>query len=113
HLELGRIAAVVRAESRGAVLFGTTGSEDSTGYLGAFNFGRPPNLLDRYLELRIPSVELVDDDTCIPVVKFLRGPQQAKVGLWLFYAARPDEEAAARPALGAVPGVLVADPTPG
>ena len=111
HLELGRITAVVRGESHGAVLFGTTGSEDPSGYLGAFNFGRPPNLLDRYLGLRIPSLEVIDDDTCIPVVSFLAKPEPAKVGIWIFYAARPDEEAAARPALEAVPGVVVADPT--
>ena len=80
HLELGRITAVVRGESRGAVLFGTTGSEDATGYLGAFNFGRPPNLLDRYLELRISSLELVDDDTCIPVVAFLAHPGPRRSG---------------------------------
>ena len=112
HLELGRITAVVRGESRGAVLFGTTGSEDATGYLGAFNFGRPPNLLDRYLELRISSLELVDDDTCIPVVAFLAHPGPPKVGIWIFYAARPDEYAVGRPALEAVPGVVVADATP-
>ncbi len=111
HLDLGRITTVVRAASRGAVVFGTTGSEDPTGYLGAFNFGRPPNLLDQYLKLRIPSLDLIDDDTCVPVVSFLAAPEPAKVGIWLFYAARPDEEAAARPALEAVPGIILTDPT--
>jgi mannosyltransferase len=112
HLELGRIAALVEKDGRGDVVFGTTGSEDTTGYLGAFNFGRPPNLLDRYLELRVPSMTLVDDDTCIPVVSFLATPSAPRNGIWIFYAARPDEEALARPALEAVPGVVVADPAP-
>ena len=111
HLELGRVTTVVNRESRGAVLFGTTGSEDPTGYLGAFNFGRPANLLDRYLGLRVPSLDVVDDDTCIPVVSFLGAGGAPKVGIWLFYAARTDEEAAARPALEAVPGVRVEEPT--
>ena len=112
QLDLGRISSLVAKQARGAVLFGTTGSEDNTGNIGAFNFGRPPNLLDRYLQLRDPSVTLVDDDTCLPVVSFLATPAPARHGIWIFYAARPDEEALARPALAAVPGVLVADPAP-
>jgi mannosyltransferase len=111
HLALGHVTSVVRQASRGAVLFGTTGSEDPSGYLGSFDFGRPASLLDRYLQLRIPSLDLVDDDTCIPVVRFLATPAPPRYGLWLFYAARPDEKALARPALAAVPGVVVTDPT--
>jgi 4-amino-4-deoxy-L-arabinose transferase-like glycosyltransferase len=110
HLALGQVASAVRAQGRNAVLFGTTGSEDPSGYLGSFNFGRPPNLLDRYLQLRIGSLRLVDDDTCVPVVSFLAERAPPRHGLWIFYAARSDEAAVARPALNAVPGAKVEQP---
>ena len=53
------------------VLFGSTGFTLPGGYLGYFTFGRPPNLADRYLSLRIPSLTFVNDDACEPVVAFL------------------------------------------
>jgi hypothetical protein len=103
HLELGRVTSVVKAQSRGAVLFGTTGSQEVSGYLGAFNFGRPPGVFDKYLALRIPSLELVDDDTCVPVVSFLAGPVKPRYGIWIFYVARADEVEPGRRALTGVP----------
>jgi hypothetical protein len=112
HLDLGRITTLVRNQSRDSVLFGTTGSEDNTGNLGAFNFGRPPNLLDRYLQLRIGSLRLVDDDTCIPVVSFLRTPARPRFGIWIFYAARRDEEPLGLAALAAVAGATIEQPAP-
>ncbi|HWB22839.1 MAG TPA: glycosyltransferase family 39 protein [Gaiellaceae bacterium] len=112
HLDLNQITAAVRADSAGSVLFSTTGSQDTTGYLGAFNFGRPANLLDQYLKLRIPSIPLVDDDTCVPVVSYLASPSAPEHGIWIFYAARTDEETAASAAFAAAPGVTVAEPAP-
>ncbi len=112
QLELGTITSVVRGESRNAVLFSTVGTQDPAGYLGAFNFGRPPSVFDRYLGLRIPSLPEVDDDTCVPVVAFLAGPATPRVGLWVFYYARDDEGAPGRRALSGVPGTVLAEPLP-
>jgi 4-amino-4-deoxy-L-arabinose transferase-like glycosyltransferase len=99
RLELGRLTSAVRVEARDAVLFGATGSEDPSGYLGNLTFGRPPFLLDRYLGLRIGSLHVVDDDTCIPVVSFLADRSPARHGLWIFYVAPQDDLDTARRAL--------------
>ncbi len=112
RLDLNRITAAVRADSPGSILFGTTGTQDPSGYLGAFNFGRPANLLDRYLQLRIPSLALVNDDTCVPVVSFLAGPATAEHGIWVFYAAFTAQEAAAGAAFAVAPDVTVEEPAP-
>jgi hypothetical protein len=112
HLDLNQVTAAVRADSAGSILFGTTGSQDPTGYLGAFNFGRPPNLLDEYLKLRISSLPLVNDDTCVPVVSLLAGPSTPEHGIWIFYAWRTDEEAAAGAAFAVASGVTVEQPAP-
>jgi len=109
-LELDHITAVVRSQSSHAVLFGTAGTMDVTGFLGDLNFGRAPNLLDRYLSLRIPSLQLVNDDTCVPVVSYLRGSEPRRFGLFLFYANAPDQQAAAAAAFAKVPGVRVQVP---
>jgi 4-amino-4-deoxy-L-arabinose transferase-like glycosyltransferase len=107
---LGRVAAAVADRSDGAILFGTTGSTSNAATVGAFTFGRPANLFERYVSLRHPSVTVVDDDNCVPILAFLRGPAQPRRGLWVFYAARPGEERAAARALPRVPGVTVARP---
>ncbi|HEV2590881.1 MAG TPA: hypothetical protein VGU02_03210, partial [Gaiellaceae bacterium] len=109
-LQLNHVTEVVRAESSDAVLFGSAGTMDTTGFLGALNFGRGPNLLDRYLAMRIPSLQLVNDDTCVPVVAYLRGPQRARHGLFLFYANNPDAQAAASSAFAGIDGVRVTSP---
>ena len=109
RIQLDRLTSYVRGESRGAVLFGTTGSEDPSGYLGDLTFGRGPFLLDRYLSLRIGSLRLVDDDTCIPVVSFLAAPARPERGLWIFYVAPQDDLDAARAALS-IRGVTVTKP---
>jgi hypothetical protein len=110
QLELGRVTSVVRNGSRDAVLFGTAGSQEVSGYLGSFNFGRPPAVFDKYLSLRIPSLELVDDDTCVPVVSFLAGPARPRYGIWIFYVARDDEHEPGRRALAGVPGTTLREP---
>jgi hypothetical protein len=112
QLDLNQITAAVRADSAGSILFGTAGSQNPTGYLGAFNFGRPPNLLDRYLKLRIPSLPLVNDDTCVPVVSFLTDASAPEHGIWVFYAAFADQEAAAGAAFAVAPDVTVEEPAP-
>jgi hypothetical protein len=112
NLHLGEVTSVVRDQSRNAVLFSTVGSQDPAGYLGAFNFGRPPSVFDKYLGLRIPSLREVDDDTCVPVVAFLAGPATPRIGLWVFYYARDDEAAPGRTALSGIPGTVLEEPEP-
>lgn len=111
HLRLDHVASVVRAQSNDAVLFGSAGTQDLTGTLGAFNFGRGPNLLDRYLAMRIPSLPLVNDDTCVPVVDYLAGPATPRRGLFLFYANTTDQQAAAAAAFAKL-GVRAQVPAP-
>ena len=111
-LDLGRVTAAVREHSADSVVFGTTGTEDTTGYLGALNFGRPAFLLDRYFELRVSSLNVVADDTCVPAVAFLKGPSAPLHGIWVFYAARTDEETAAGAAFATAPDVTVLEPAP-
>jgi hypothetical protein len=109
RLELGRLTSAIRGESRDAVLFGVTGSEDPSNYLGNLTFGRPPFLLDQYLRLRIGSLRLVDDDTCTPVVSYLAAQPRPSHGLWIFYVAPQDDLDAARRAL-ARPDVTIEQP---
>jgi hypothetical protein len=86
----------------GTVLFGSTGT--SGAFFSSFDYGHPANLLDHYVALRDPSLDYVDDEACARALPFLSGPQAARTGLWLFYAAAPDEVQAARRALTAVAG---------
>jgi hypothetical protein len=109
---LGRVASAVDARRNGSVLFGTTGSTSTEDTVGAFTFGRPANLFERYVSLRHDGVRVVDDDSCVPIVSFLRGSSRARRGLWVFYPARPEEAAAAAEAFRAIGGVQVARPTP-
>src|SRR5581483_525777 len=99
RLGLGTLTAAVRDESDGAVLFGSAGSTRRGGFLGAFTFGRPAALADRYLSLRLPGLPVVNDDTCVPVVAFLRDGGPPRRGVWVFYAAYADQLAAAERAL--------------
>src|SRR5262249_3510292 len=69
-------------------------------------------VLDKYLGLRIPSLSVVDDDTCVPVVEFLSGPQSPRRGIWIFFAARPDEEALGKRVLSGIPGTTLSEPVP-
>jgi hypothetical protein len=98
------IDAIVRAvqhEPSGTVLFGSTGT--SGAIFSAFDYGHPANLLDHVLALRVQSLDRVDDETCENVEPFLAGAQSPHYGLWVFYAAAPDETVAAARALRARP----------
>jgi hypothetical protein len=110
RLGLGPLTTAVRRESGDAVLFGSSGSLLRGGYLGAFTFGRPAALADRYLSLRLPGVPFVDDDSCVPVVAFLAGGGPPRHGLWVFYAAYAGEIASAEHALTGVRGFDVSEP---
>ncbi len=94
-IRLDAVTAAVRHEPPGTVLFGSTGTSGVP--FSSFDYGHPANLLDRYLALRVPSLEYVDDDACERAAPFVRSSAR-KRGLWLFYAAASDEQAAARAA---------------
>ena len=91
-IRLDAVTQSVRHEPAGTVLFGSTGTSGVA--FSSFDYGHPANLLDRYLSLRVSSLEYVDDDSCERALDFVRG-SAPKRGLWLFYAAAPTEQAAA------------------
>jgi len=109
RLGLGPLTAAVRAQSENTVLFGSTGFTVPGYYLGNFTFGRPPNLADRYLSLRI-DVPFVNDDACAPVVSFLAGDGPPRHGLWLFWAVLPEDHHQAVAAFRHVRGVELTQP---
>ena len=94
-IRLDAITQAVRHEPRGTVLFGSTGTSGVP--FSSFDYGHPANLLDRYISLRVSSLEYVDDDSCERAVAFVRS-SAPKRGLWLFYAAAPADRGAARAA---------------
>ena len=99
-----RVDAAVNAvarEPKDSVLFGSTGT--SGAIFSSFDYGHPANVLDHLVALRVRSVRLVDDDSCERAAPFLNGPAEPRYGVWLFYAASPDEVAAATRALRAQP----------
>jgi hypothetical protein len=94
------VVAAVRHEPAGTVLFGSTGTSGAN--FSAFDYGHPANLLDHLVALRVPSLDRVDDEACTNLQPFLQSTRP-RYGLWLFYAASPDEAAAAERALGSAP----------
>jgi hypothetical protein len=101
---LETVTRVAQNEPGGTVLFGSTGTG---GALSTFDFGHPATLLDRYVSLRARSLVVVDDDSCDRAVGFVLGPATPRLGLWLFYAAAPAEQTAARRAFGTLARVDV------
>jgi hypothetical protein len=95
------IVAAVAHEPPGTVLFGSTGSQGAN--FVTLDYGHPANLLDRLVSLRVPSLTHVDDETCENLRPFLASGSEPRYGLWLFYAALPEETAAAAKALDAAP----------
>ena len=98
------VTNAVRHEPPGTVVFGSSGTLGVS--FASFDYGHPVNLLDRYISLRVRSLEYVDDDSCARALGFVRGTAPHR-GLWLFYAAGPDESAAAARALAKQRGVTV------
>jgi hypothetical protein len=98
---LDAVTRVVARAPAGAVLFGSTGTSGQI--FSSFDYGHPANLIDRYLSLRLHSPAYVDDDSCERVLPFLHGSQEPRVGVWVFYAAGPDEAAAAAKRLREAP----------
>ena len=109
RLGLGELTSAVRAQSRDAVLFGSTGFALPGYYLGYFTFGRPPNLADRYLSLRV-DVPLVNDDACAPVVDFLAKDGPPRHGMWVFWAVVAADHDKAVAAFRRVSGVQLTEP---
>jgi hypothetical protein len=108
HMRAIGIEAVAHAAARqpaGSVLFGSTGT--SGALFSSFDYGHPANLLDRYVALSADSLQLVDDDSCERALPFLQGAPTLRYGIWLFYAASPDEERAAAAALPRTGAVIV------
>jgi hypothetical protein len=104
HVESIDVNAVVSAASHepaGTVLFGSTGTSGAN--FSSFDYGHPANVLDHLISLRVHALDYVDDDSCERVLPFLHGSQQPRYGLWVFYAASPEEAAAAEKALGVAP----------
>jgi hypothetical protein len=100
RIGVDRIVSAVRHEPAGTVLFGSTGTSGAN--FSAFDYGHPANLLDHLVALRVPALDRVDDETCANLLPFLQSTRH-RYGLWLFYAASPDEAAAATRALGSPP----------
>jgi hypothetical protein len=101
------VGAASRAVARlpaGSVLFGSTGT--SGAIFSSFDYGHPANLLDRYVALRVHSVELVDDDSCERALPFVQGSSAPRFGAWLFYASSDAEAAAAAAALAKTDAVV-------
>jgi Dolichyl-phosphate-mannose-protein mannosyltransferase len=107
---LDAVTHAVAREAAGSVLFGSTGT--SGPFFASFDYGHPANILDHYLALRVGGLRLVDDDSCSRVAPFLLGPTTRAHGLWLFFAAAPDEQQAAARAFAQTGGVTVTRPTP-
>jgi hypothetical protein len=101
---LDAVTNAVRHEPAGTVLFGSSGTLGGT--FVSFDYGHPANLLDRYVSLRVHSLDYVDDDSCERALAFVQ-TTAAHRGLWLFYAAGADERAAAARALARQQGVTV------
>jgi hypothetical protein len=100
RIDVDAIVDAVRHEPPGTVVFGSTGTSGAN--FSAFDYGHPANLLDHLIALQVPALDRVDDEACTNLASFLRGAVP-RYGLWVFYAASPDEVAAASQALGARP----------
>ena len=110
-IDLAAVTHQVAREADRSVLFGSTGT--SGPFFASFDYGHPANILDHYVALRVGGLSVVDDDACARVAPFLLGPQTATHGLWLFFAALPEEwQGGGRAFESFATTVTVARPTP-
>ncbi len=109
-IHLNSVVHAVAQEPAGTVLFGSTGT--SGPFFASFDYGHPANILDHYIALRVRSFALVDDDACARAAPFLLGAQTPRHGLWLFFAAAPEEQRAATHAFAGISGIEVTRPAP-
>jgi len=100
-IRIDGIVHAVEDAPPGSILFGSTGTTGAN--FSAFDYGHPANVLDHLIALRVRSLRLVDDDSCERAEPFLHGAQTSRYGLWVFYAASPDEASAAARAFGHEP----------
>jgi hypothetical protein len=110
RLGLGELTAAVRDDGGGEVLFGSTGFTLPGDYLGYFTFGRPPNLADRYLSLRVPGAAFVNDDACAPVVDFLDTSGPPRRGVWVFWAVLAGDHEQALREFRRMRGIQIEEP---
>jgi hypothetical protein len=106
RIHVDEVVAAANRSPAGTVLFGSTGT--SGAIFSSFDYGHPANVLDHLVALRDRRLQLVDDDSCARALSFVQG-NEARYGLWLFYAAGPSEVAAARGAFDGIRGVRVAE----
>jgi hypothetical protein len=100
RIHVDAVVDAVKRLPKGTVLFGSTGT--SGAFFSSFDYGHPANILDHLIALRAGNVQLVDDDSCMRAQAFLRSSGTRR-GAWVFYAASPEEAAAAKKALGSEP----------
>ena len=55
------------------------------GTFEALTRSRPPRLLGRYLDLAVPGLRFVPDDSCAAVGAFVSSRGRRSRGLWVFY----------------------------
>ncbi len=109
-LRLPAVASAIAEDATHSVVFSAAGSTQIGAYPGQFSYGRPADLIGRYVQLSHPEITLVDDESCQPVVSWLTLQPEAAHGVWVFYAVRDDELARAQTALAQFPEVTVTVP---
>ena len=109
-LGLAQVTKALRSRSSDTVLFGSSGYPLPGGFVANFTFGRPPNLADRYLSLRVPALRFVNDDSCEPVVQFLASGDTPMHGLWVFWIATPEDHDKAIGQFDRIPGLEISEP---
>ncbi len=88
RIHVDQVVDAASSAPAGTVLFGSTGT--SGRLFSSFDYGHPANILDHLVALRLPRLRYVDDDSCERALGYLESGER-RHGLWLFYAAGPQE----------------------